>query len=54
MGLEIIAEFVGDQATVNELRRIGVDYGQGFFIGKPAPISRIIDRLAGDAGEVLA
>jgi EAL domain-containing protein (putative c-di-GMP-specific phosphodiesterase class I) len=33
-----IAEGVEDQATLEELRRIGVDYAQGYWIGRPTPL----------------
>jgi diguanylate cyclase (GGDEF)-like protein len=33
-----IAEFVGDDATVVALRELGVDYLQGYHLGKPAPL----------------
>jgi EAL domain-containing protein (putative c-di-GMP-specific phosphodiesterase class I) len=36
MGKRTIAEFVGDDETVKILKGIGVDYAQGFHIGKPA------------------
>ncbi|MDH3547476.1 MAG: EAL domain-containing protein [Gammaproteobacteria bacterium] len=49
MGLSIIAEYVGDQETVDTLRDIGVDYLQGFFIGKPEPLHDTLDRLQGEA-----
>lgn len=45
MGLDMIAEFVGDQATVELLRDIGVDYVQGFFIGKPVPLVEVTAEL---------
>jgi diguanylate cyclase (GGDEF)-like protein len=38
LGKRTIAEFVGDEATVKALRELGVDYLQGFHLGKPAPI----------------
>jgi EAL domain-containing protein (putative c-di-GMP-specific phosphodiesterase class I) len=38
MGKQTIAEFVGDQATVELLRDYGVDYAQGFEVGRPHPI----------------
>jgi diguanylate cyclase (GGDEF)-like protein/PAS domain S-box-containing protein len=38
LGKRTIAEFVGDEATVSALRDLGVDYLQGFHLGKPAPI----------------
>jgi EAL domain-containing protein (putative c-di-GMP-specific phosphodiesterase class I) len=35
MGQRTIAEFVGDQATIRMLRELGVDYAQGFEVGRP-------------------
>ena len=40
MGKETIAEFVGDDATVAVLRELGVDWGQGFHLGEPAPLEQ--------------
>jgi diguanylate cyclase (GGDEF)-like protein/PAS domain S-box-containing protein len=40
MGKETIAEYVGDDATVELLRTLGVDYAQGFHIGRPAPLDQ--------------
>jgi EAL domain-containing protein (putative c-di-GMP-specific phosphodiesterase class I) len=39
-GIETIAEGVEDQATLVELRRLGIDYGQGFWLGRPEPLKR--------------
>ncbi len=38
MGIKTIAEFVENQETLECLRRIGVDYAQGYFIHKPEPL----------------
>jgi EAL domain-containing protein (putative c-di-GMP-specific phosphodiesterase class I) len=38
LGKRTIAEFVGDEATVATLRMLGVDYLQGYHLGKPAPV----------------
>jgi len=38
MGRETIAEFVGDRPTIGMLRGYGVDYAQGFEVGRPAPL----------------
>ncbi len=35
MGMRTVAEFVEDEAILRQLRRIGVDYAQGYGIGKP-------------------
>ncbi len=35
MGKKTIAEFVGDEATCDKLRAIGVDFAQGYGIGEP-------------------
>jgi EAL domain-containing protein (putative c-di-GMP-specific phosphodiesterase class I) len=37
MGRQTIAEFVGDSTTFTMLRDLGVDYAQGFEVGRPAP-----------------
>ncbi|NOT12112.1 MAG: EAL domain-containing protein [Methylococcaceae bacterium] len=37
MGLKTIAEFVENDAILSELKKIGVDYAQGYGIGKPEP-----------------
>ncbi|MEG4516017.1 MULTISPECIES: EAL domain-containing protein [unclassified Microcoleus] len=39
MNLETIAEFVEDEAILEKLREIGVDYAQGYGIGRPVPIN---------------
>lgn len=38
MGKRTIAEFVENQAILNELKTIGIHYAQGFYIGCPAPL----------------
>jgi EAL domain-containing protein (putative c-di-GMP-specific phosphodiesterase class I) len=42
MGFETIAEFVEDAATLDMLKTIGVNYGQGFLLGRPAPIESML------------
>ena len=41
MGKRTIAEAVEDQAVFEELRRIGVDYAQGFGITAPRPLATL-------------
>ncbi|WP_300453756.1 EAL domain-containing protein [Accumulibacter sp.] len=36
-GKRTVAEFVEDERALNMLRGFGVDYAQGYFIGKPTP-----------------
>jgi diguanylate cyclase (GGDEF)-like protein len=38
MGQTTIAEFVEDAGTISVLRELGVDYAQGYYIGRPAPM----------------
>ncbi|MDO8445683.1 MAG: EAL domain-containing protein [Deltaproteobacteria bacterium] len=37
MGIKTVAEFVESEKTLNLLKEYGVDYAQGYFIGKPGP-----------------
>ncbi|MEO8384540.1 MAG: EAL domain-containing protein [Betaproteobacteria bacterium] len=43
MGKHTIAEFVEDDATIALLRKIGVDFAQGFGIGKPQPMQLAVN-----------
>ena len=37
IGLQTVAEFVENRETLETLRRLGVDFAQGYYVGKPAP-----------------
>jgi EAL domain-containing protein (putative c-di-GMP-specific phosphodiesterase class I) len=38
LGIKTIAEYVEDVETLEALRQLGVDYGQGFGIARPKPL----------------
>jgi diguanylate cyclase (GGDEF)-like protein len=38
-GQETIAEFVEEQGHVDALKKIGIDYGQGYFLQRPKPLT---------------
>ena len=40
LGKRTVAEMVGDEETMTLVRDLGVDYVQGFHIGRPAPLAR--------------
>jgi EAL domain-containing protein (putative c-di-GMP-specific phosphodiesterase class I) len=46
MGIETIAEWVDSEETLALLRQMGVDYVQGYGVGKPMPLESI--RPAGE------
>jgi PAS domain S-box-containing protein len=50
--IETIAEGVENQATLDELRRMRVDYAQGYWTGRPAPLPQLwkspMNRRRGD------
>jgi EAL domain-containing protein (putative c-di-GMP-specific phosphodiesterase class I) len=54
MQLSVVAEFVGDEATQDALRPIGVDYVQGFGVGKPVPVAEILESLVHEASAASA
>ncbi|MBI5875634.1 MAG: EAL domain-containing protein, partial [Deltaproteobacteria bacterium] len=41
MGIKTVAEFVENEEIIKLLKKIGVDYAQGYAIGKPAPWTEI-------------
>ncbi|MEA2154203.1 MAG: hypothetical protein QOE11_343 [Solirubrobacteraceae bacterium] len=46
LGTRTVAEFVGDEPTVELLRSLGVDYGQGYHLGMPTPIAQVLEAAA--------
>ena len=38
MNIRTVAEFVEDDTILNRLRQLGVDYGQGYGLGRPQPL----------------
>ena len=40
------AEFVADEKTQRIVTRLGVDYAQGYYIGRPIPITALLETLA--------
>jgi diguanylate cyclase (GGDEF)-like protein/PAS domain S-box-containing protein len=41
LGIETVAEWVENEATLDELKRIGVDFAQGYHLARPAPIAEL-------------
>jgi EAL domain-containing protein (putative c-di-GMP-specific phosphodiesterase class I) len=42
VGAQTIAEFVADDETVDCLRALGVDYGQGYHLGRPQELETLL------------
>ncbi|MGK2938290.1 MAG: EAL domain-containing protein [Solirubrobacteraceae bacterium] len=42
LGKQTIAEFVGDEETMDLLRREGVDMAQGYHVGRPGPLEDVL------------
>lgn len=42
MGKKTVAEFVENAAIIDKLIELGVDYGQGYIIGKPKPLAELV------------
>ncbi|HEX8156052.1 MAG TPA: PAS domain S-box protein [Solirubrobacteraceae bacterium] len=45
LGTRTVAEFVGDDDTVNRLGQLGVDYAQGYHLGRPGPVDQALADL---------
>jgi diguanylate cyclase (GGDEF)-like protein/PAS domain S-box-containing protein len=43
LGIKTVAESVADEETIGLLRKHRVDYAQGYFVGKPAPLSAALE-----------
>jgi diguanylate cyclase (GGDEF)-like protein/PAS domain S-box-containing protein len=45
MGMKTIAEFVETDAIMEQVKEVGVDYAQGYSIGKPTPFKDVINQF---------
>lgn len=53
MGLKTTAECVESDAILAAVGQLGVDFGQGFAIGRPRPLEQVLQELLrGSAGVV--
>ncbi len=43
VGVKTIAEFVNKPEVLEHLKRIGIDYGQGFMLHRPEPIEKLLE-----------
>ncbi len=43
LGIKTIAEFVSDRETFDIVKKIGVNYSQGYYFGKPKPFSKVLN-----------
>lgn len=43
LGIETIAEFIEDEAVLEKVCELGIDYGQGYHLGRPGP-QFVLDR----------
>jgi diguanylate cyclase (GGDEF)-like protein len=46
MGMETVAEYVETDELRTRMADLGVDYGQGFAIGRPVPVDQVLGDLA--------
>ncbi len=51
MGIKTIAEYVESQKVMDKLKELGVDYAQGYLLGKPQPCNFGYPSLEGVLGE---
>jgi diguanylate cyclase (GGDEF)-like protein/PAS domain S-box-containing protein len=49
LGKQTIAEFVGDAETLELIRGFGVDFAQGFHVGRPLPVAELWPGTSADA-----
>jgi EAL domain-containing protein (putative c-di-GMP-specific phosphodiesterase class I) len=47
MKLKTVAECVESEAILQSVRALGVEYGQGFSIGRPTPLEQVLAGLVG-------
>jgi diguanylate cyclase (GGDEF)-like protein len=48
LGIETVAEYVENEQIAAEVRRLGVDYAQGYAFGRPEPLTEVLESLVHD------
>jgi EAL domain-containing protein (putative c-di-GMP-specific phosphodiesterase class I) len=44
MGIRTIAEYAHNEAILERLATLGVDFAQGYAVGEPVPLASILDK----------
>lgn len=47
-GIATVAEYVENEAIAGYIRKMGVDYGQGYAFGKPEPLAELLASVSND------
>ncbi|HEY6924343.1 MAG TPA: EAL domain-containing protein, partial [Steroidobacteraceae bacterium] len=47
-GIDTVAEYVENRAISDAVRRLGVDYAQGYAYAKPEPLAGLLEELSRD------
>jgi diguanylate cyclase (GGDEF)-like protein len=53
MGIETVAEYVETKEIAREVKKLGVDYAQGYAYGKPEPLVELLEQLSRDESQRL-
>jgi EAL domain-containing protein (putative c-di-GMP-specific phosphodiesterase class I) len=53
LGIQTVAEYVENDVIAREVGLLGVDYAQGYGVGKPEPLSDLLDVLTRDESQRL-
>jgi EAL domain-containing protein (putative c-di-GMP-specific phosphodiesterase class I) len=46
--IDTVAEFVENKAIADAVRKLGVDYAQGYAFGKPEPLKEVLEKLSSE------
>jgi EAL domain-containing protein (putative c-di-GMP-specific phosphodiesterase class I) len=52
-GIDTVAEFVENETIAETVRRLGVDYAQGYAFGRPEPLREALEKLSRDESQRL-
>ena len=50
-GIDTVAEYVENEPIASAVRKLGVDYAQGYAYGKPEPLETALSRLGADESQ---
>ncbi len=51
LSMDTVAEYVENDEIAKEVRRLGVDYAQGYAFGRPEPLDKLLESLTDDESQ---
>lgn len=53
LGKKTVAEYVCSEDVYNTVKKLGIDYAQGYYLSEPLPLEKLLTQKAGKSGSII-